>query len=156
MVVGMKQTYLKATFFLALIGQQVFADTVTLKAQQIIDDGKKICESDGGAFSMEPNAQATFQFTSGDTVEYLTVVNENYFNCSSTASLYGGSAGAVVHIITKEDYKYGYSRAIEVVTAFNGTPLILLGLHGMSCGEVGYKPCIQAITIFEGKFLTPQ
>jgi len=156
MVWDMMLKLLSTLFLLAIFGQQVSADNIAVRIQKIIDEGRNACESDGGVFSMEPSAQAIYKFTSGATVEEVTIVNENYFNCSSTASLYGGSAGAPVHLITTNDYKYGYSRAIEIITAFNGTPLILLGLHGMSCDDAGYKPCIQAITLFEGELLIKQ
>src|SRR6056300_898010 len=119
---------LSTLFLLAIFGQQVSAGNIAVRIQKIIDEGRNACESDGGVFSMEPSAQAIYKFTSG----------------------------APVHLITTNDYKYGYSRAIEIITAFNGTPLILLGLHGMSCGDAGYKPCIQAITLFEGELLFKQ
>src|SRR6056300_927216 len=91
---------LSTLFLLAIFGQQVSADNIAVRIQKIIDEVRNACESDGGVFSMEPSAQAIYKFTSGATVEEVTIVNENYFNCSSTASLYGGSAGAPVHLIT--------------------------------------------------------
>lgn len=143
-----------AIILLINLGHQVSAEAMGDKAKVIVDRGRNACEREGGTFLMEPSAQTVYEFPSRSTTEGFTVVNENYFHCSSAASLYGGSAGGRVHIITNSDYLYGYSRELEVTTAFDEMPIILLGLHGMSCGVAGYKPCIRVVTISEGKLIT--
>jgi len=82
------------------------------------------------------------------------VLNEREYNCSSSASLFQGTAGAMIHMITDNDYISGYAREFEVITTFNNKKVILLNLHGVSCGEVGFVSCVQAITLHEGRFIS--
>jgi hypothetical protein len=65
----------------------------------------------------------------------------------------GGTAGCIVHFITSADYTYGYTRGWQIVRTKSDQPIILLELHGLSCGEVGTTPCYDIISIFEGRFI---
>jgi hypothetical protein len=134
----------------------VFADAIASKTQRIIQNAMKLCQGAGGSFSMQPNSITAYQFNPNDGIDQLTIVDESGFYCSSTATMFEGSAGSNVHLITSQDYLETYARGYEVVTAFHGIPLILFALHGVSCGEPGFKPCITVISIFEGKFVNRQ
>ena len=134
-----------------VVSLPVSATETTKKVNIIVSEARNYCENDGGTFTTSENTVVTHTFNNNET---LTIVDENGFQCSLAASYYQGSAGAVVHLITPNDYKYGYARGIEVTTTADEVPVVLMLLHGVSCGTVGYHPCVQAFTMFEGKLLT--
>lgn len=136
------------------IASQVGAETPLEKTNQIITNAKQSCVSSGGQFSTNEDALQVYDFKTSDGAEELVVVDEYGFECSLAASYYQGSAGAVVHLITPNDYKYGYARGVEVTTMADGIPVVLMFLHGVSCDAVGYYPCVQAITVFDGELLS--
>lgn len=140
---------------LAFIASQVgAAETPLEKANQIVSEAMQYCVSDGGQFSTNEDALQVYDFKTSDGVEELVVVDEYGFDCNLAASYYTGSAGAVVHLITPNDYRYGYARGVEVTTMADDIPVVLMHLHGVSCDAVGYYPCVQAITVFDGELLS--
>jgi hypothetical protein len=123
------------------------------RINKLINSAKESCISDGGSLKLSGNEVRVFDFNS-DNITDLTVLNEREYNCSSSASLFQGTAGAMIHMITDNDYISGYAREFEVITTFNNKKVILLNLHGVSCGEVGFVSCVQAITLHEGRFIS--
>ena len=130
-----------------------FSQSVENRITELLIQAKEDCASDGGVLELSGNEVNKFDFD-GDGVTDLSILHEIDYNCSSSASLFQGTAGAVVHIMTDEDYFSGYVREIQAVTAFNNKQVLLLGLHGSSCGEAGYVSCVQAITLHEGRIIS--
>ena len=95
--------------------------------------------------STNEDALQDYEFKSENGLDELVIVEEYGFECSLAASYYQGSAGAVVHLITSNDYKYGRARGVEVTTIADDIPVVLMLLHGLSCDSVGYFPCVKAI-----------
>ena len=118
----------------------------------LLAEAHKSCADDGGVLELSGDEVARFDFDNDASID-LTILNELEYNCSSSASLFKGTAGAVVHLMTDVDYSYGYARQYEYIKAFNDVPTILLNLHGISCGEVGLVPCVSAISIHDGRFV---
>ena len=114
---------------------------------------EKSCAGEDGILELSGEEVARYD-SDQDGKTDLTVLYEINYNCSSTASLYSGSAGATAHFMTEIDYSRGLIRSFEVINAFQDIPVILLNLHGSSCDTFGFVACVQAITIHEGRFLT--
>jgi len=122
------------------------------RLDSVLTEAHESCEDDGGVLKLSGDEVARYDFDNDGSID-LTILNELEYNCSSSASLFKGTAGAVVHLMTDVDYSYGYARQYEYIKAFNDVPTILLYLHGTSCGEVGLVPCLSAISIHNGRFV---
>mgnify|MGYP007055499255 CR=1 FL=1 len=109
-------------------------------------------KDDGGVLELSGDEVVQYDFDNIGSTD-LTILNELEYKCSSSASLFQGTAGAVIHLMTDVDYSYGYARHYEYIKAFNDVPTVLFHLHGTSCGEVGFVPCVSAISIYEGRFV---
>ena len=118
----------------------------------LLAEAHESCEDDGGVLKLSGDEVARYDFDNDGSID-LTILNELEYKCSTSASLYQGTAGAVIHLMTDMDYSYGYARHYEYIKAFNDVPTILLNLHGTSCGEAGFVPCVSAISIHEGRFV---
>ena len=135
------------------IASTAISQSVENRIAELLTQAKEDCTSDGGVLELSGSEVNKFDFDE-DGVTDLSVLHEIDYNCSSSASLFQGTAGAVVHILTDKDYFSGYVREIQAVTAFNNKQVLLLGLHGSSCGEAGYVSCVQAITLHEGRIIS--
>ena len=118
----------------------------------LILKAKESCAIDGGVLDLSGDEIVRYDFDNDGRTD-LTVLHEFEYECSSSASLFQGTAGAVAHLMTDVDYLSGYARQVLLITIFKDVPTIVLGLHGGSCGEAGFVPCAEAITIHEGQFI---
>lgn len=122
------------------------------RVAELLTEAQERCEEDGGILDLSGDEVVRYDFDNNGSTD-LTVLHEFKYECSSSASFFQGSAGAVAHLMTDVDYSYGYARQVLLVTTFKDVPTIVLGLHGNACGEAGFVPCAQAITIHEGRFV---
>ena len=116
---------------------------------ELVAEGSASCE---GSFTLDDDAVQRFDFNSDGEFD-LVVLDESGFSCEDSASMYCGTAGCTVHLITAVDYSSGYVRNWELVRTEADQPVIFFSLHGMSCGEAGTTPCYDVISIFEGRFI---
>ena len=145
---------LKTVLVIATVmASSAFSQNIESRITELLTQAKEDCASDGGVLELSGSEVNKFDFDE-DGVTDLSVLHEIDYNCSSSASLFQGTAGAVVHILTDKDYFSGYVREVQAVTAFDNKQIILLGLHGSSCDEAGYVSCVQAITLHEGRIIT--
>ena len=114
------------------IASTAISQSVENRIAELLTQAKEDCTSDGGVLELSGSEVNKFDFDE-DGVTDLSVLHEIDYNCSSSASLFQGTAGAVVHIMTDKDYFSGYVREVQAVTAFNNKQVILLGLHGSAC-----------------------
>ena len=135
------------------MASSAFSQSIESRITELLTQAKEDCASDGGVLELSGDEVNKFDFDA-DGVTDLSILNEIDYNCSSSASLFQGTAGAVVHIMTDKDYFSGYVREVQAVTAFNNKQVILLGLHGSACNEVGYVSCVKAITLHEGRIIS--
>ena len=112
----------------------------------------KACESDGGELILSGDEVVLFDFNDDGEID-LTILHEDDYNCSGSNSIFSGSLGAVAHFFTAKDYEHFYVWDVDVVTAFDSTPIVLFTSHPMLCDEVGYAACVGALTIFEGRIV---
>ena len=153
-----------------MAASSAFSQSVENRIDELFTQAKEDCASDGGVLELSGSEVNKFDYDGGvlklsgdevnkfdfdkDGLTDLSILHEIDYNCSSSASLFQGTAGAVVHIMTDKDYFSGYVREVQAVTAFKNKQVILLGLHGSSCDEAGYISCVQAITLHEGRIIT--
>ena len=135
---------------LALSEEQISVDE---RIRELIAEAKVSCISEGGVLRLSGDEVVKYDFNNDGSTD-LTVLNELEYDCSSSASLFQGTAGAIIHLITDVDYSYGYARQYKFIKAFNDVPTVLFHLHGKSCDEIGLVPCINAISIYEGRFVS--
>lgn len=133
--------------FGSIIGAQASSMNFTLA--KLVADGSADCK---GNFELDDNAVKRFDFNSDDEFD-LVVLDESGFSCEGSASMYCGSAGCTVHLITPVDYSSGYVRSWEIITTATDQRVMLFSLHGISCEEAGTTPCYNVISIFEGRFI---
>ena len=148
------KTILTALCFLIafLSSSSAFSQSIENRIDELLTQAKEDCASDGGVLELTGSEVNKFDYD-GDGETDLSVLHEIDYNCSSSASLFQGTAGAVVHIMTDKDYFSGYVREVQAVTAFKNKQVILLGLHGSACDEAGYIRCVKAITLHEGRII---
>ena len=144
--------YLILLFLLPTMAVTEQMISVQDRLDSLLAEAHESCEDDGGVLKLSGDEVVQYDFDNDSSID-LTILNELEYNCSSSASLFKGTAGAVIHLMTDVDYSYGFARHYEYIKAFNDVPTILLNLHGTSCGEVGLVPCVSAISIHEGRFV---
>ena len=152
---GINMGSLKYLILLIFVPSMVFAEQMTSvqdRLDGLLAEAHESCEDDGGVLKLSGDEVVQYDFDNDSSID-LTILNELEYNCSSSASLFKGTAGAVVHLITDVDYSYGYAKQYKFIKAFNDVPTILFHLHGISCDEVGLVPCINAVSIYEGRFV---
>jgi hypothetical protein len=133
--------------FVGFTGAQASSMDFTL--DELVAEGSASCKGD---FTLDDDAVQRFDFNSDGEFD-LVVLDESGFSCEDSASMYCGTAGCTVHLITAVDYSSGYVRNWELVRTEADQPVIFFSLHGMSCGEAGTTPCYDVISIFEGRFI---
>ena len=146
---------LKYLILLIFVPSMVFAEqmiSVQDRLDSLLVEAHESCEDDGGVLKLSGDEVARYDFDNDGSTD-LTVLNELEYKCSSSASLFQGTAGAVIHLMTDVDYSYGYARHYEYIKAFNDVPTVLFHLHGTSCSEAGFVPCVSAVSIHEGRFV---
>ncbi len=82
------------------------------------------------------------------------MVDENFFKCSTSASLYnGGTGGSLVHFIVGDTEQSFLVKDWDTAN-WEGATLILLALHGSECGGAGVDPCFEALTWGANSFVS--
>jgi len=119
----------------------------------LLAEAHESCADDGGVLELTGDEIVQYDFDNNGSTD-LTILNELEYDCSSSASLFQGTAGAIIHLMTDKDYFSGYAREVQLVNAFNNKQIILLGLHGSSCGEAGNIICVDALTLHESRIIT--
>ena len=150
----MKKLFVAVSFLFFLTSMAVAEQLISVqdRLNGLLAEAHESCEDDDGILKLSGGEVVRYGFDNDGSTD-LTILNEHEYKCSSSASLFQGTAGAVIHLMTDEDYSYGYARHYEYIKAFNGIPTVLFHLHGTSCGEVGLVPCVSAISIHEGRFV---
>jgi hypothetical protein len=145
--------YLILLFFLPAMAVAEQLISVQDRLDGLLAEAHESCADDGGVLELSGDEVVQYDFDNNGSTD-LTILNEIDYKCSSSASLFQGTAGAIIHLMTDKDYFSGYAREVQLVNAFNNKQIILLGLHGSSCGEAGNIICVDALTLHEGRIIT--
>jgi hypothetical protein len=110
----------------------------------ILADAAKACAAqDNGTLTTE-GAVKEVDLTGDGKPD--TVVDEAFFKCSTSASLFnGGTGGSMVHFLADGSETARLVKGWDTANWADST-LILLALHGGECGGAGVDPCFEALT----------
>lgn len=123
-------------------------------ADAFLAQAKADCASiDNGSFTAPPDAVVQIDLTGDGQPE--TVVDTAKFQCSTSASYWGGTAGNWLAIMvngTQVDY---WAHSWQVLP-WNGLPVLLMLHNGSECGGSGADPCVQALvwSEYQGRFMS--
>jgi len=106
---------------------------------------------ENGVFTAAEDAVQAVDLT-GDGVPE-TVVDAGKFQCSSAASLYGGSGGTWLTVVVDGKAQDFLAQA-WTVTDFAGAKVLLLYHNGVDCGGIGVDPCVEALVWGDGRFMS--
>lgn len=104
-----------------------------------------------GSFTAGPDAVQEIDLT-GDGLPEV-VVDAGRFQCSSAASLYGGSGGTGLTVIVG-DTAVAFLAEAWTVTGFAGRKVLLVWHNGVDCGGIGVDPCVEALIWNGERFMT--
>lgn len=135
---------------LALLAAPAAAQT----ADAFLAQAKADCASlDNGAFTAAPDAVQQIDLT-GDG-QPGTLVDTAKFQCSTSASYWGGTGGTWLAIFVGGQQIDFWAHGWQVVP-WNGLPVLMLWHNGTDCGGAGADPCVQALvwSEYQGRFMT--
>ena len=106
---------------------------------------------ENGVFTAAEDAVQAVDLT-GDGVPE-TVVDAGKFQCSSAASLYGGSGGTWLTVVVDGKGQDFLAQA-WTVTDFAGSKVLVLYHNGGDCGGIAVAPCGEALVWGDGRFMS--
>ena len=96
---------------------------------------------ENGEFAMEAGAIVRTDLDSDLKADW--VVNEQYFSCSSAASLYGSTGGTTSHFMVADHVSSILNQGWEMHT-LGRKRVLIIEVHGTQCDAYGYTPCVAA------------
>ena len=109
----------------------------------ILAEAKADCASlDGGTFDAPAGTITEVDLTGDGKPEQ--VVDAAKFNCSTSASYWGGTGGSQLSLVV-DGKRLDYFAQEWKVIAWNKAPVLLLWLNGDECGGAGVDPCVEAL-----------
>jgi len=123
----------------------IASQPISMRVDSLIDGAVVSCNEIGGKLDVETLAVQAISV--GGEPGSITVVDESFFSCSASASMYCGSGGCAVHFLSDQ-----YTLTMQLQVWEKKLNSIRLGLHGSACGQVGYLPCYKELTLVEGLF----
>ena len=117
--------------------------------EAVLAQAKSDCASmDNGVFAAPPAATVQVDVTGDGKPE--TMVDSSQFQCSTSASYWGGSGGNWLALIVEGQQIDFLAQGWQVVT-WNKVPVLMLWLGGFECGGFGVDPCVEALVWSEDK-----
>lgn len=137
---------------LLVLAAAAFPTLAAADVDSILAEGAKACAAqDNGTFTSDGAVKAVDLTGDGKPD---TVVDENFFKCSTSASLFnGGTGGSMVHFIVDGAEQSFLVKDWDTAN-WEGATLILLALHGGECGGAGVDPCFEALTWGANSFVS--
>ena len=127
------------------------APAQALTAEDIITEARGDCASfDKGEMAVMEGAVQEVELTGSAPAE--VVVDWSKFNCSTAASLWGGTGGQSMSLLTNGQRQDWLVLGWQVVQF--GQPVLLLQLHGTECGGSGAQACVEALVWGGERFLS--
>lgn len=128
-----------AVFLCLLAAPAVAEDTVAA----ILSEAKADCASiDNGVFDAPAGTVTEVDLTGDGKPDQ--VVDAAKFNCSTSASYWGGTGGSQLSLVIGGK-RMDYLAQDWKVVVWNEAPMLLLFLNGGECGGAGADPCVEAL-----------
>ena len=138
-----------AALALVLICLPVAAQALT--PEDVLAEARADCAGfEKGVLTVPPEAVQQIELTGEGAPE--TVIDWGLLQCSSAASLWGGSGGQMLTVLAGGGRWDFLARGWSVADL--GGPVLLLALHGAECGGAGVQRCSEAITWGGESFLS--
>jgi len=110
--------------------------------QATVEAAAQACSDfENGEFAMEAGAVVRTDLDSDLKADW--VLNEQYFSCSSAASLYGSTGGTMSHFMVGDHVSSILNQGWEMYTQGRKRVLVI-EVHGTQCDAYGYTPCVAA------------
>jgi hypothetical protein len=106
---------------------------------------------ENGSFTAPPEAVVQIDLTGNGVAD--TVIDAALFQCSSAASLYGGSGGSMVTVVADGQLSTYLAQAWQVID-WSGVKVLLLFHNGTDCGGYGAQPCVEALVWGGERFMS--
>ena len=140
-------TFYHYLLFVALCGassivsaQEAIEIPPELKAK--VQSAARTCAGfENGDFAMEAGAIVRTDLDGDLKADW--VLNEQYFTCSSAASLYGSTGGTMSHFLIGDQVSSLLNQGWEMRT-LGRNRVLLAEVHGTQCDALGYIPCVIA------------
>ena len=136
-----------------LLVAQVLAISSVLASdasKEIVKQAKQECSSfENGVLDIGDKAVSYVDLTGDGKPD--EIVDAGQFSCSSAASLFCGTGGCSLTIVTPEKSVEFLAKGWKVVN-WDQKPILLLAVHGSECGGISQRRCIRAMVWSEGEF----
>ena len=135
---------------LSLLAMPAGAQTV----EAFLAQAKADCASiDNGQLTLPPEAVVQVDLTGDGQPE--SVVDTAKFQCSTSASYWGGTAGSWLAIMVNGGQVDYWAHGWQVLP-WDDLPVLLMWRNGSDCGGSGADPCVQALvwSDYQGRFMT--
>ena len=121
------------------------------EVQRLLDEASAACaEFEGGTFAAG-DAVSSVDLDGDGTPD--RVVDESRFACSSSASMYCGSGGCILHAVIG-GRSWSFQAEGWQVIEWAGRPILLIARDGGWCGGAGAQLCFEAVTWSGGEMLS--
>ncbi|MBL8563661.1 MAG: hypothetical protein JNN06_15425 [Gemmobacter sp.] len=128
------------------------APAQALTVDDILAEARADCAGfEKGEMVVMEGAVQELELTGAAPPEVL--VDWSKFNCSTAASLWGGTGGQTMSLLTGDGLRQDWLVLGWQVVQF-GQPVLLLQLHGAECGGTGSQPCVEALVWGGESFLS--
>jgi len=122
-----------------------------LTLQTRVDAAAQACaDFKNGSFAMAAGAVVRTDLDGDLRPDW--VLNEQYFHCSTAASLYGSTGGTLSHFLVGERVFSLLNQGWEM-RVLGRHRVLLAEVHGTQCGAYGYTACITA-SVWDPEFST--
>jgi hypothetical protein len=123
------------------------------QAQALEQEAAAVCSAmDNGLF--DPGGAVTrIELKSQFGSVKAELVDESAFHCTSSASLYCGSGGCMLHLVA-EGKVYSWQATGWRLLEWGPDVILLIGRDGGWCGGAGTEVCYEAVVWSDGRPLT--
>jgi len=145
---------LTLTLCAALLALPVLAETPANTPEGVLAEAAADCAAaENGVFSAAEGAVTEVDLTGDVMPDY--VVSAAYFDCSTMASLWGGTGGAPIFVLAN-----GQRRDATVldwkVVPFEEEKVLLMWVHGSQCYVTGALACFDTMVFGLDGFAVPR
>jgi hypothetical protein len=119
-------------------------------ADRVVESARADCRSlDNGSLKVGNQAVSAVDLTGDGRPEQL--VDARGFTCSTSATLFCGTGGCAITIISGDTTTEFLAKAWKVVH-WDDRPVLLLAVHGSECGGSNLRRCYRAVVWSEEGF----
>ncbi|RMA81214.1 hypothetical protein [Umboniibacter marinipuniceus] len=136
---------------LLCLASTALADDTRSVTEELVLSAQQECESfENGEFDVT-NQAIRYEDLTGDG-QPEEIVDASEFSCSSSASMWGGSGGTYLWVVSGEK-QYEFLAHLWKVIEIGGQKVLVLAVHSSECSDT-VGPCYRALIWNDGEFRT--